>query len=225
MNVFPEDHTPEETRLKYRFLDLRRSKLHQTVMLRAKVISSIRQRMIELGFQEFQTPILTSSSPEGARDFLVPSRLLPRRILRAAPGAAAVQAAPHGQRLRPLFPDRALFSATRTAAPTAPRRVLPARRRDELRHAGGCLQGDGRFVRRSSRNFPSGPMTPRTVRAHSLQGIDAEVRHRQARFADSDRDSRTSRRSSPKASSRLSPERPFAPCRAAGLRSAPLLVR
>jgi len=77
MNVFPEDHTPEETRLKYRFLDLRRSKLHKTVMLRAKVISAIRRRMIELGFQEFQTPILTSSSPEGARDFLVPSRLYP----------------------------------------------------------------------------------------------------------------------------------------------------
>jgi aspartyl-tRNA synthetase len=77
MNVFPEDHTPEETRLKYRFLDLRRSKLHQTIMLRAKVISSIRRRMTENGFQEFQTPILTSSSPEGARDFLVPSRLYP----------------------------------------------------------------------------------------------------------------------------------------------------
>jgi aspartyl-tRNA synthetase len=77
MNVFPEDHTPEETRLKYRFLDLRRTKLHQTIMLRARVISSIRRRMIELGFQEFQTPILTSSSPEGARDFLVPSRLYP----------------------------------------------------------------------------------------------------------------------------------------------------
>ncbi len=77
MNVFPEDHTPEETRLKYRFLDLRRSKLHQTVMLRAKVISEIRRRMTDLGFNEFQTPILTSSSPEGARDFLVPSRLYP----------------------------------------------------------------------------------------------------------------------------------------------------
>ncbi len=77
MNVFPEDHTPEETRLKYRFLDLRRSRLHETVMLRARVISSIRRRMIELGFAEFQTPILTSSSPEGARDFLVPSRLYP----------------------------------------------------------------------------------------------------------------------------------------------------
>src|ERR1700734_4061186 len=77
MNVFPEDHTPEETRLKYRFLDLRRSKLHKTIMLRAKVISEIRRRMTELGFNEFQTPILTSSSPEGARDFLVPSRLYP----------------------------------------------------------------------------------------------------------------------------------------------------
>jgi aspartyl-tRNA synthetase len=77
MNVFPEDHTPEETRLKYRFLDLRRSKLHQTVMLRSRVIAEIRRRMIELGFNEFQTPILTSSSPEGARDFLVPSRLYP----------------------------------------------------------------------------------------------------------------------------------------------------
>jgi aspartyl-tRNA synthetase len=77
MNVFPEDHTPEETRLKYRFLDLRRSRLHQTVMLRSRVIAEIRRRMIELGFTEFQTPILTSSSPEGARDFLVPSRLYP----------------------------------------------------------------------------------------------------------------------------------------------------
>jgi aspartyl-tRNA synthetase len=77
LNVFPEDHSPEETRLKYRFLDLRRSKLHRTVLLRAAIIASIRRRMIELGFVEFQTPILTSSSPEGARDFLVPSRLYP----------------------------------------------------------------------------------------------------------------------------------------------------
>jgi aspartyl-tRNA synthetase len=77
MNVFPEDHTPEETRLKYRFLDLRRSKLHQTILLRARVITAIRAKMVELGFTEFQTPILTSSSPEGARDFLVPSRLYP----------------------------------------------------------------------------------------------------------------------------------------------------
>ena len=68
---------PEETRLSYRFLDLRREKLHANIILRSAIISSIRRRMIDQGFLEFQTPILTSSSPEGARDFLVPSRLNP----------------------------------------------------------------------------------------------------------------------------------------------------
>ena len=68
---------PEETRLTYRFLDLRREKLHRNIVLRSQIIASIRRRMIEQGFMEFQTPILTSSSPEGARDFLVPSRLHP----------------------------------------------------------------------------------------------------------------------------------------------------
>jgi len=72
------DHTyPEETRLTYRFLDLRRERLHKNIMLRANIITSIRRRMIEQGFTEFQTPILTASSPEGARDFLVPSRRYP----------------------------------------------------------------------------------------------------------------------------------------------------
>ena len=68
---------PEETRLKYRFLDLRREQMHKNILLRSRVISSIRRRMIDQGFTEFQTPILTSSSPEGARDFLVPSRVHP----------------------------------------------------------------------------------------------------------------------------------------------------
>ena len=68
---------PEDIRLRYRFLDLRREDLHRNIVLRSAVIASIRQRMIESGFTEFQTPILTSSSPEGARDFLVPSRLHP----------------------------------------------------------------------------------------------------------------------------------------------------
>ena len=67
----------EEIRLRYRFLDLRRDKVHRNVVLRSAVISSIRSRMIDQGFMEFQTPILTSTSPEGARDFLVPSRLHP----------------------------------------------------------------------------------------------------------------------------------------------------
>lgn len=77
MNVFPEDVTPEDTRLKFRFLDLRRSKLHKNILFRSQIIASVRRRMTEMGFNEFQTPILTSSSPEGARDFLVPSRMHP----------------------------------------------------------------------------------------------------------------------------------------------------
>lgn len=68
---------PEETRLRYRFLDLRREKMHENIVLRSRIIASLRQRMIEQNFLEFQTPILTSSSPEGARDFLVPSRMHP----------------------------------------------------------------------------------------------------------------------------------------------------
>ncbi len=77
IQVATEDNSPEELRLKYRFLDLRKEKLHQNILLRSKVISSMRRRMTDLGFVEFQTPILTASSPEGARDFLVPSRLHP----------------------------------------------------------------------------------------------------------------------------------------------------
>ena len=73
--VFGELDYPEETRLRYRFLDLRRERLHRNITLRSHVIQSIRRRMVEQGFTEFQTPILTASSPEGARDFLVPSRL------------------------------------------------------------------------------------------------------------------------------------------------------
>ena len=78
--VADEDNAPETTRLTYRFLDLRREKLHKNILLRSKVIASIRRRMIEMGFTEFQTPILTSSSPEGARDYLVPSRLYPGKF-------------------------------------------------------------------------------------------------------------------------------------------------
>ncbi len=70
----------EEIRLRYRFLDLRREKMQQNILLRSKVISSVRRRMIEQGFNEFQTPILTASSPEGARDFLVPSRMHPGKF-------------------------------------------------------------------------------------------------------------------------------------------------
>ena len=80
MPVFSDQEYAEEIRLKYRFLDLRRKKIHENIILRSKVISFIRNEMQKLGFLEFQTPILTSSSPEGARDFLVPSRLNPGKF-------------------------------------------------------------------------------------------------------------------------------------------------
>jgi len=80
MPVFSDQEYSEEIRLKYRFLDLRRKKIHENIILRSKVISFIRNEMSKLGFLEFQTPILTSSSPEGARDFLVPSRLNPGKF-------------------------------------------------------------------------------------------------------------------------------------------------
>ena len=78
--VFSDQEYAEDIRLKYRFLDLRRKKIHENIILRSKVISFIRNEMNKLGFLEFQTPILTSSSPEGARDFLVPSRLNPGKF-------------------------------------------------------------------------------------------------------------------------------------------------
>ena len=78
--VFGEPEYPEEIRLKHRYLDLRRETLHRNILLRSQVIASIRRRMTEQGFNEFQTPILTASSPEGARDFLVPSRIHPGKF-------------------------------------------------------------------------------------------------------------------------------------------------
>src|ERR1700741_2230193 len=80
MPVFGDQEYPEDIRLKYRFLDLRREKLHANIIKRGQIIDSIRRRMKEQGFFEFQTPILTASSPEGARDFLVPSRLHPGKF-------------------------------------------------------------------------------------------------------------------------------------------------
>jgi aspartyl-tRNA synthetase len=80
MPVFGDADYPEDIRLRYRFLDLRRDRLHANIVLRSNVIASLRRRMIEQGFTEFQTPILTASSPEGARDFLVPSRIHPGKF-------------------------------------------------------------------------------------------------------------------------------------------------
>ena len=78
--VFGDQEYPEETRLKYRYLDLRREVMQKNMTLRSDVIASIRKRMWDLDFREYQTPIITASSPEGARDFLVPSRLHPGKF-------------------------------------------------------------------------------------------------------------------------------------------------
>jgi len=80
MPVFGEQEYPEDIRLKYRFIDLRRKEMHENIQLRSKILSFIRKKMLENNFLEFQTPILTASSPEGARDFLVPSRLHPGKF-------------------------------------------------------------------------------------------------------------------------------------------------
>jgi aspartyl-tRNA synthetase len=80
LQVNSDAEFPEDTRLRYRFLDLRREKVHRNILLRSRVIASIRRRMIDAGFTEFQTPILTASSPEGARDYLVPSRIHPGKF-------------------------------------------------------------------------------------------------------------------------------------------------
>ena len=79
-SVYPEEPVGEEHRLRYRYFDLRRQRMHDNIRLRSQIVASIRRRMLDLGFTEFQTPILTSSSPEGARDFLVPSRLHPGKF-------------------------------------------------------------------------------------------------------------------------------------------------
>jgi len=79
-SVFPEQDTPEDLRLKHRYLDLRRARMHENIMTRTRIIASVREEMRKMGFNELHTPILTSSSPEGARDFLVPSRLHPGRF-------------------------------------------------------------------------------------------------------------------------------------------------
>ncbi len=80
IQVNSDKEFPEETRLKYRFLDLRKEKLHNNIILRSQIIADLRKRMTDLGFMEFQTPILTASSPEGARDYLVPSRIHPGKF-------------------------------------------------------------------------------------------------------------------------------------------------
>ena len=114
-----DEECAEEVRLKYRYLDLRRETLHNNIVLRSQIIAHLRAAMTAEGFNEYQTPILTCSSPEGARDYLVPSPRAPRQILRTAAGTAAFQAAPDGGRIRPLLPELPPASAMKMRVQTA----------------------------------------------------------------------------------------------------------
>jgi hypothetical protein len=118
MPVFGDQEYPEEIRLKYRFLDLRREHLHNNIMLRGKVIDSIRRRMKEGGFFEFQTPILTASSPEGARDYLVPSRIHPGKFY-ALPRRRSSSSSSSWWRASTATSRSRRASATKTRAPIA----------------------------------------------------------------------------------------------------------
>ena len=126
MQVAGEADYSDEMRLTHRYLDLRRERVHANIVLRSEIISSIRRRMIERGFLELQTPILTASSPEGARDYLVPSRNHPGKFYALPQAPATVQAVVHGLGVRQVFPDRALLS--RRGRPRRPLAggILPA---------------------------------------------------------------------------------------------------
>ena len=116
MQVAGAENFPDELRLRYRYLDLRRDRVHRNMMLRAQVIASIRRRMIDAGFMEFQTPILTASSPEGCPRFPGPRPHASRQILRPSPGAAAIQAIAHGRGASTGISRSRLASGTKPAA-------------------------------------------------------------------------------------------------------------
>ena len=170
----------EETRLRHRYLDLRRKSAGDAIRMRSKVNQICRDVLLAQEFLEIETPTLTRSTPEGARDFLVPVPAAARALVRPAPVAAAVQAAADGGRHGALLPDRPLLPR-RGLPRRPPAGVHPARHRDVLRRAG----------RRDRRGRGRGPRTlagragrrHRRGAAHDLRRGDAPLRLRQARPA------------------------------------------
>ena len=193
MPVFGDQEYPEEIRLKYRFLDLRRERLHQQHH-DARADHRLDPPAHE-GAGLLRIPDADPDRVVAGRRARLPGAVAAasRKVLRAAAGAAAVQAAHHDRGLRPLFPDRAVLPRRGCARRPFARRVLPARSRDELRHAGGRVRrgraGDARRVR-GVRQRQAGDAE---VSADPVCRGDAQIRHRQAGPAQPDRDAERER--------------------------------
>ena len=186
----------ERLRWKYRYLDLRRSGPARALRTRAKITSIMRRVMESHDFLDIETPYLTRSTPEGARDFLVPVRLQPGHWYALPQSPAAVQAAADGVGTRALLPDRAVLP--RRGQPRRPYPgVHPARRRAELPRRGGHLLPDGGAARRAVVRDPRRRDRP-AVRAPDLRGEHAPVRLGPPRPAVRSRAGRSARACSPR---------------------------